>query len=348
MMPTAQAKVTAPRYVLRQHEVDRIQEVVRELAVRHRSIEAPEFLKAVTVYSHELPRDLRATLNDFRLCEPSPGYLIISGFPINQDKIGDTPAHWHLPSAKATTHEEEIALMLLGSLLGDVFGWATQQDGRLVHEVFPIKGHEHEQLGSSSTELLTWHTEDAFHPHRGDYLLLLCLRNVQRAPTTVGSPNTHRVHEAALAHLHECRFTIRPDESHLPKNAPTTSVGMDVSYAHIEAMNQRPEPIPVLFGDREAPYLRIDPYFMDGINDDNPSAAALRSLIEAIDDDIRNVVLEAGDILCLDNYRVVHGRKPFEALFDGRDRWLKRINVTRDLRKSRAARASVESRVIRG
>jgi hypothetical protein len=34
----------------------------------------------------------------------------------------------------------------------------------------------------------------------------------------------------------------------------------------------------------------------------------------------------------------VHGRKPFKARHDGTDRWLKRLDVTLDLRKSRAAR----------
>jgi enduracididine beta-hydroxylase len=57
-------------------------------------------------------------------------------------------------------------------------------------------------------------------------------------------------------------------------------------------------------------------------------------------------VLEPGDMLFVDNFRAVHGRRPFSARFDGRDRWLKRINVTRDLRKSRRVRGSRESRVI--
>ncbi|WP_248963652.1 TauD/TfdA family dioxygenase [Sphaerisporangium perillae] len=38
--------------------------------------------------------------------------------------------------------------------------------------------------------------------------------------------------------------------------------------------------------------------------------------------------LESGEFCFIDNYRVVHGRKPFGARHDGTDRWLKRINVT--------------------
>jgi hypothetical protein len=43
------------------------------------------------------------------------------------------------------------------------------------------------------------------------------------------------------------------------------------------------------------------------------------------------VVLEAGDLLVLDNTLVVHGRSPFPARFDGTDRWLQRAFVVADL-----------------
>ena len=55
---------------------------------------------------------------------------------------------------------------------------------------------------------------------------------------------------------------------------------------------------------------------------------------------------DAGDFAFIDNYQAVHGRKPFRARYDGRDRWLKRINVVRDLRKSRESRLSAASRVL--
>lgn len=58
------------------------------------------------------------------------------------------------------------------------------------------------------------------------------------------------------------------------------------------------------------------------------------------------VVLTPGDICFLDNYQVVHGRKPFQARFDGTDRWLRRLNIARDLRRSREYRLSADSRVV--
>src|SRR5260370_13551448 len=92
-----------------------------------------------------------------------------------------------------------------------------------------------------------------------------------------------------------------------------------------------------------------------------PYTTLFRSEVEPHDDEARNaldallrqlrssqydVALEPGDLLIIDNYRAVHGRKPFQARYDGRDRWLKRISVTRDLRKSLAARSSADSPLI--
>jgi alpha-ketoglutarate-dependent taurine dioxygenase len=58
------------------------------------------------------------------------------------------------------------------------------------------------------------------------------------------------------------------------------------------------------------------------------------------------VVLEPGDVCLIDNLKSVHGRKPFLARYDGSDRWLKRINIARDLRKSRACRQGPNGRIL--
>jgi alpha-ketoglutarate-dependent taurine dioxygenase len=45
----------------------------------------------------------------------------------------------------------------------------------------------------------------------------------------------------------------------------------------------------------------------------------------------RKVVLQAGDVLVIDNERAVHGRTPFVPRYDGTDRWLKRALVVTSL-----------------
>jgi hypothetical protein len=147
--------------------------------------------------------------------------------------------------------------------------------------------------------------------------------------------------------LSEPRYTIRPDESHGAADGGHHGADDDTlkgAYRHIEEMLNNPRPQPVLLGHPRSPYLRLDPYFMPP--GDEVSQRALDSLIREIDSKLSEVVLRPGDFLFVDNYRAVHGRKSFKARYDGADRWLKRINVTRDLRKSRDSRETSHSRVI--
>jgi L-asparagine oxygenase len=106
------------------------------------------------------------------------------------------------------------------------------------------------------------------------------------------------------------------------------------------------EPVPLLFGGPDTPYLRFDDYFAEPLPGDAEAAAAVGALSEALAGAERDALLDPGDVLFVDNYRAVHGRRPFQARYDGTDRWLKRISVSRDLRRSRDARPAVASRVV--
>jgi Fe(II)/alpha-ketoglutarate-dependent arginine beta-hydroxylase len=305
-----------------------------QLEAEFEHLESDEALCRAVVFAHELPSRIRATLNEFRL-EQMSGVLCLSGYVVDQDRIGPTPAHWRDRPGRSTARREELLLILFSSLLGDPFGWATQQNGRLIHDVVPIKGHENEQLGSSSESPLTWHTEDAFHSLRGDFLSFACLRNPCAVATTIGYVDLLDLPGPAKSILFEERFAIRPDESHLAKN---NSAPDSATFAEVEEMWRSPVRVAVLSGDPALPYIRADPYFMSVGPDDQEAQNALDQLVKAMDENMFDLCLESGDFCFLDNLRVVHGRKPFKARHDGTDRWLKRVNVTCDLRKSRAAR----------
>lgn len=340
------------KIVLTPEEIAEIRPLLGGLAARYGSAENEEFLNEADVIAHDLPRRVRKAVREFRLFEPEGALLVVSGYPIDEEKIGPTPVHWKQHGPENDTVEEDMLLVLLGSLLGEPIAWSTQQDGRVVHDILPIKGHEQEQLGSGSEVLLTWHVEDAFHPYRGDYLGMMCLRNPDRVPTTFAPISKVKLTPDQVSVLTSPHFTIRPDESHLPKNRgngnghpPEVEAVLERAYSKIEQMWSSPEKIPVFFGDPKVPYIRLDPYFMDPPED--PAArAAFEDLTRSIDQALEDQVLEPGDFCFIDNFQAVHGRKPFKARYDGRDRWMKRINVVRDLRKSRDSRLSAASRVL--
>ncbi|MGL5810465.1 MAG: TauD/TfdA family dioxygenase, partial [Nocardioides sp.] len=191
-----------------------------------------------------------------------------------------------------------------------------------------------QQTGHSSEVVLDLHVEDAFHDLRCDNLTLLCLRNDQAATTVVDTGRLD-LDSLDLEPLFEPRYLIRPDAEHL-RNLR-------------EAGQRVPESIPisVLDGDRSAPYIRIDPPYMTAVDGDGRAARALDDLLELMGKAVIDVETSPGDLIMIDNQRALHGRRPFRARYDGTDRWLRRATTVRDLRRSRAHRDGVRSRVVR-
>jgi Fe(II)/alpha-ketoglutarate-dependent arginine beta-hydroxylase len=341
-------------YELSDKEASAVKTLTAEISRRFGSVEDEEFLERALTRAQELPEGLRDFLNTFRLTEKSAA-CVISGYPVDDSTIGPTPSHW-IERTVARTLEVDIYFFLCASLLGDPVAWSTQQDGRIMHDVLPIKSHEFEQLGTGSMELLTWHIEEAFHPLRADYIGLFCLRNPDGVETTYATIDDllrgRGLSDEVASMLREPIFPIRPDRSHLPANRGSVQLAgksaelTQKCYEWIMAIDQDPEKVPILYGAEEAPYLRLDPYFMDKTASDVRASRALNEICRLIDANLKSHSLASGEILFLDNYRAVHGRKAFLARFDGTDRWLKRLNVTRDLRKSRARRINAASRII--
>lgn len=333
-------------------EVVGVKSLLAEVSRQYTCVDDTEFLVAMPVIAHELPRKIRTFLNHFKHVEPMTGACMVSTHIVDDKKIGLTPAHWNERSKVSPTIEEEILFVLLSSLLGDVMAWTTQQDGFVVHDVVPIKEDENEQISTGSQQTIWWHNEDAFHPYRGDYIALMCLRNPDQVATTLAS-----VHEVKLSPRHvkilfEPRFIIKPDNSHAEKNRSATHSPsgegddlLEAAYERISRMHKEPQELAILFGDPKCPYIRIDPFFMEP-HADGEAQSALDALIHGLNNCLREYTLQPGDYLFVDNYRAVHGRKPFRAKYDGTDRWLKRVNITRDLRKSRNSRTSSKSRII--
>ena len=233
---------------------------------------------------------------------------------------------------------EDFYFLLLGALIGEVFGWATLQDGALLHNVLPNRAEENDQSGAGSRAPLLWHIEDAFHPYRCDYLGLMALRNPDAIGTSLGSVRNLKVTQHEREVLWDRRFHIRPDKVHMK--------GLDASARGAE-FEHSPEPVSILFGDPEEPYLRINPPFMTAVPGDEEAGHVLGEVISRIDESIGEVILNPGDVVFIDNYLAVHGRGSFIPRYDGTDRWMRKALFTRDLRKSRGVRDTADARVLR-
>jgi hypothetical protein len=254
---------------------------------------------------------------DFARSSHRSGALLLRSLPVG--RIGATPA-----SPTATTAKDrvsELTLLAAARRLGEPVGYEPEHGGDLVQNIVPTAGATERQVSTSSKVELMFHTEAAFHPHRPRYLLLLCLRGDPSARTTLCA--IHEVlpflDEQVVDVLFEPRFRTAVDESYLDGRR-----------------NVLGPPMPVLTGDRRAPSMVFDADLTVGT--DAAADDARHALAAAVRERCTSVVLEAGDLLVIDNLAAVHGRSPFAPRFDGSDRWLQRTFVVSDLAPSAAER----------
>jgi len=256
-------------------------------------------------------------------CRPvgDGGVLVLRGLRAGDMAVGPTPPSWS-ESPREAMCPWDATLLLIASVMGCPFGWEGQQDGRLVHDIVPTKGHEHEQTGASSTVVLSAHTEDAFHPDRANLLLLACLRNRDAVPTRLASVRHTRLSAEDRALLERPTLPILPDDSYAGTDEPAAAAP--------------PEVATVWDGDAGLG-IRYDPAYTPLEHADARYRAAYDRLTAELDRVAVDVTLAPGEVLVIDNDVAVHGRKPFRARYDGTDRWLKRVSVR--LRRSDRPRA---------
>jgi hypothetical protein len=302
-------------------ELADISALLNDVTEQYGGSDSVEFLADVATVAQELPRPVRKFLNDSRLGDV--GLFAITGYHIRDEAIGPTPAHWRGVSGTAAD-PAEFLLLLFASLLGDVYSMSVLQAGKLINEVIPIAGREASITAGSSAQRLHWHTEEAGFEVRPDYQCFVCLRNPDEVATTVAHVEWLVLDPIARQTLTEPRFVVAP-------------------WGDRNGQRVRLAP---LFGGSATPYIRFDPVFTTVEAGDEDAAAALSALTTAIEVAVRPLRHSPGDFFFIDNWRVVHGRDAYEPRYDGRDRWLKRVKVARNLRASRHLRDSAGDRLV--
>lgn len=263
-----------------------------------------------------MPRDVATALEALRDRRTERGALVLRGVPVGD--LGPTPDSPTGATRKDAT--SETVLLAVASRLGEPVGYLPEHGGDIVQNIVPTRAEARRQTSTSSGVTLAFHTETAFHPHRPTFLVLLCLRGDPAAATTLCdvADLVDALPADVRAVLAEARFGTRPDESF--GGGPDAPLG---------------PPMSVLCGGT-SPELLYDQELTRGR--DAEAQSALDELGAAVLRHHTSTVLEAGDVLVIDNRRCVHGRSPFPARFDGTDRWLQRAFVVEDLAASAADR----------
>jgi Fe(II)/alpha-ketoglutarate-dependent arginine beta-hydroxylase len=303
--------------------------ILADLCQTYATADNPLFLRQLSGLAAQLPAELRNTLNEMRYGESIAALMIRNG-PVGEPD-SPTPGHWKERDPRSTARQD-FWLAMVSSHLGEPVGWASLQDGRIFNDILPISGEEDEQTGHGSSTDLELHVEDCFSDERCDALALLCLRNVDRVPNLITTAVGLDFSSLDLDALFSDRFLISPDSEHLRRSACPSQ---DTDRKQ-----------PLLFGSPESPYLRVDLPYTRAFPGDTRAEEALTAFAALLRQNAMEVRLAEGDLLVVDNYRALHGRGRFRARYDGTDRWMRKLTVVRDLRRSRGFRRGPEDRVI--
>ncbi|MDF3933462.1 TauD/TfdA family dioxygenase [Pseudomonas citronellolis] len=247
------------------------------------------------------------------------GRLLLRGATPDPDLMPTTELTSEIERHKRTFFSE-FYLVMLGKLLGEPFSYTQERNGAVIHNVRPSRRNETNISSDSSAIILDLHNENIYHPVPPDYLLLSGLR---RDPS--GQAKT------LVLGVDEVLSLLSKDEiSTLSEFNFRTSV--DYNFGNHDASRGDGPLIRVLFGDLASPMIAYDDEYIVGVN--TRAQAALDRLRVILHEHMVEVDLAPGEILLLDNLKTVHGRTAFNARYDGTDRWLQRLLVSRDLRRA--------------
>lgn len=300
-------------------DAERITALARRLApVAGGRVDDAEHVAAARDAWCDLPAGLRRALRGFRRDSGPSGTLLVRGLPVGEAELPATPSAGG--SVQRTATVPTAVLLMVAAGLGDPAAFRPEKTGALVQDVVPVPGKEDFQ-GNAGSVLLSFHTENAFHPHRPDFVMLLCLRADHER---VAGLRTGCIRETLPLLSRESREALWSAE--FVTAAPPSFGGSEAAVPHA-----------VLTGAPDDPDVRVD--FAATRPTTDRARAALDELAELFDLTARTVRLVPGDLAIVDNRVAVHGRTPFRPRYDGRDRWLQRTFVLTDLRRSRELRA---------
>ena len=230
------------------------------------------------------------------------GFILFRGIPI--EYLGETPEK----NTERVGEQTQLAKIqgILLHVLGEMIAYEAEGDGHLFQDIVPVKDMAGLQTSIGSRHELEIHTEQAFSELRPDFLSLACIR---------GDPE-------ALTYILPVSRILEDSENSILWQ-PLWKTGVDLSFKLLGQEFLEGDirgPLAILNGTEENPQLIFDQDLMTGM-----TGEAHLKIGEIVDIYYKRRIahcLQPGEILILDNRKVVHGRSPFSPKYDSNDRFL--------------------------
>ena len=228
------------------------------------------------------------------------GLGLLRGMP-----VGEPPPTPHSFGVETGTGALTDLLVEVGKTFGAPCTFEDKVNSNLVHDVYYVPRDHDTQLGSGASKL-EWHVEDGCFENRANWLFLLCIRGAGSVATSTAHIDDLHLPVGDVALLMNRRVRLKLDDSF---------VGAAQTIAAVPTLDWRGGRFEIVF----------DPAY-SAVNDADLLAALDRLSSEACR--VRtDIVLGAGDLLVIDNRRVMHARSAYDLSTSARDRWLKRMLV---------------------
>jgi L-asparagine oxygenase len=197
-----------------------------------------------------------------------------------------------------------------------ILGYKGEKKGEYIHQVIPVPGRE-DSRSNEGANLFEAHMEAPHLPDPPDLVMLVCLKNTERGPTTLWPM------EVLLSQLDEREMDIAFQPRFLVEMGESWGVRSWFEHSILER------------NDYGALKLRLDLTSMKGKDEEAQRILdKLFAFCVTPDGVLRNcvsVVLEPGDVMLFDNRKNCHGRAPIPhvGLDAGDRRWLQRVYLRR-------------------
>jgi len=260
------------------------------------------YCSQANILNYYIPDEYKEQLTNFMNKKYENPFLLL------EIKLSDLPPQ--TPQVNNLRIGQNTKLAKIQAILLEFIGemvFYEAEGASLFQDIVPVSNMEKEQTSSSSMFELEVHSEQAFSDLRPDILCLACLKGDENAFTYLLTVNS------ILEEMNE-------DEIALLKQ-PLWKIGIDLSFQKCGLDNKFRGPIPILYDmENEKNCITFDSDLMIGTC--VKSITLLKKIMEIYYKKRLIICLKPGNILFINNRILLHGRSPFQAKYDGNDRFL--------------------------
>tara|TARA_Y100000816_G_scaffold264792_1_gene224178 strand:+ start:813 stop:1766 length:954 start_codon:yes stop_codon:yes gene_type:complete len=295
--------------VLSDEEKEEINELQKSLIQYDPFKDMISFLSMASTLGKQLPKSLQRRLHHLRQGTLKRDILLIKNLPL-PDSIA-TPRN-NLSNVGETTNFARCQA-IINQYLGEMVAYEAEGNGHLFQDMVPSESLKNTQTSLGSSIELELHTEQAFSKLKPDYLCLGCIK---------GDPMAKTYYYHVKDIINEISF-----DSLMLLGEDRWNIGVDLSFTMNGCKGKKRGPLPIYKNGN----LIFDQDLMEGIDEESESIK--QEIIGLYIKHRNHIILEEGNLLIMNNNKLVHGRSSFFPNFNDDDRFIIRTFIQDDLGK---------------